>query len=649
MDNQTKKPEPAEIVSMDKGNVKRKLAAILSTDVKDYSRLMADNEVETIQSIKACRKLISQKVQGCQGRVVDSPGDNILSDFSSVTDAVECAVEIQKALLEHNKDLPQDRKMKFRIGINLGDIIEDDRRIYGDGLNIAARLEGLAHGGGICISGSTYDQVKNKLALGYEFLGKKKLKNIAEPIPVYRVLTDPASAGKIKYRRIKDNPKHKRMKRVTAVALLLFLFFGGGVLIKLKTGMAPSEHRKRFKEKFMNLRIPDKPSIAVLPFTNMSGDKEQEYFSDGLTEDLITDLSRVSGLFVIARNSAFAYKGQNVKVDKIGRELGVKYVLEGSVRKIGDRVRITAQLIDSKTEGHVWAERYDRDLNDIFLLQDEVREKIVTELAVQMTSDDEKRVMRRKLSNLKVYDDYLKAKDLCKSADVETLQEGRELLRKVISKDPNFAKAYSSMAKTYFTQWIFGEDKDPSILNKVFEYGFKATSIDPDEPSGYSQLAHYYLWTKQHDLGIEEIKKAIALDPNNSEWLASYGELLTYSGNPEEGVDYLKKAIRLDPKYPVWYLYGLGHAYWLLKNYDPAIAALEKAVEQDHEFWPAYLILALCFEGKGMKEESVKAVQKLLEKNENLANENWEQILPYKNPDASSQIVADLKKIGIYK
>ena len=635
---------------MDTRNVKRKLAAIVSTDVKGYSRLMADNEVETVESIKACRKLISKKVFEHQGRVVDTPGDNILSEFSSVNDAVECAVEIQNKLAEHNKDLPQDRKMEFRIGINLGDIIEDDSRIYGDGLNIAARLEGLAEGGGICISGSAYDQVKNKLPLGYKFLGNKELKNIKEPVPVYRVLTDPAYAGKLTFKCIKDSPRHKIMKPVIGVVIILLLIFIGGAVFRMKTGMPPrGEHRKMIKEKILNLRIPDKPSIAVLPFINMSGDKEQEYFSDGLTEDLITDLSKVSGLFVIARNSVFAYKGKNVKVDKIGRELGVKYVLEGSVRKIGDRVRITAQLIDSKSEGHIWAERYDRDMNDIFSLQDEVREKIVAALAVQMTSDDKKRIMTPKPRSIEAYDDYLKAKDLCNSKDLEEIKQGRELLQKVIAIDPSFAKAYSDMGKTYFTQWIFGSDKDQAILNKVFEYGMKAITINPDEPSGYSQLAHYYLWTKQHDSGIKEIKKAIALDPNNSEWLATYGELLTYADLPEEGIEHLLKAMRLDPKYPVWYLYGVGHAYWLIDDYDKAIAALEKAVEQDPGFWPPFLILALCYEHKGMTEESRQAAQKALAQNPNLPNEDWEQIVPYKSPDAAAKMIADLKRIGIYK
>ncbi len=447
-----------------------------------------------------------------------------------------------------------------------------------------------AEGGGICISGSAYDHVKNKLPLGYEFLGNKELKNIAEPVPVYRVLTDPAYAGKLTFKCIKDSPRHKIMKRVIGVVIIFLLIFIGGTVFKMKTGMTPGEHRKMIKEKILSLRIPDKPSIAVLPFINMSGDKEQEYFSDGLTEDLITDLSKISGLFVIARNSVFAYKGQNVKVDKIGREL-----------------------------------------------------------AVQMTSDDKKRIMTPKTSSIEAYDDYLKTKDLCNSKDLEEIKQGREMLQKVIATDPSFAKAYSDMGKTYFTQWIFGSDKDPAILNKVFEYGMKAIAINPDEPSGYSQLAHFYLWTKQHDSGIKEIKKAIALDPNNSEWLATYGELLTYANQPEEGIEYLLKAIRLDPKYPVWYLYGVGHAYWLIDDYDKAIAALEKAVEKDPGFWPPFLILALCYEYKGMTEESRQAAQKALALNPNLPTEDWEQIVPYKSPDAATKMIADLKRIGIYK
>ena len=431
--------------------------------------------------------------------------------------------------------------------------------------------------------------------------------------------------------------------------ILVLLMVGGGTLFKKNTPFAPGEHRKMIKQTLMNLRIPDKPSIAVLPFINMSGDKEQEYFSDGLTEDLITDLSKVSGLFVIARNSVFFYKNKNVKIDKIAHDLGVKYVLEGSVRKMGNSVRITAQLIDSKTEGHVWAERYDRDLKDIFSLQDEVREKIVTALAVQMTSDDEKRIQMKDTDNLEAYDYYLKANELCNSTDLDKLAQGRVQLQKAIQLDPKFAKAYTAMGKTFFTQWVFGPDKDPALLEKVFEWSQKAIKINPDEPSGYSLLSHYYLWIKQHDAGIAEIKKAISLDPNNPEWMAYYGELLTHSNQPEQGIDLFLKAMRLDPKYPVWYMYGLGHAYFLLQDYDQAIPTLEKAVEQDPGFWPSYLLLAASYDAKGMKEKSQKAIKSALKENKNLFNEKWEELLPYKDPTAGKQTIEALKKIGIYK
>jgi adenylate cyclase len=435
---------------MDDRKVKRKLVAIFSADVKDYSRLMAGNEIETVTAIKACRELIFQKIFDHHGRVVDSPGDNLLAQFSSVNDAVACAVAVQTALLAHNKDLAYHRKMEFRIGVNLGDIIEDGQQIYGDGINIAARLEGIAQSGGICISGSAYDQVKNRLPFGYEFLGALELKNISDPVPVYRVLTDPASAGILTYKCIKDHPKYKRKKRMVKGLILFFLIVGSVLVYTKETPFTPGEHQNRIKQSIVSLTTPDKPSIAVLPFKNMSGDKEQEYFSDGLTEDLITDLSKISGLFVIARNSVFFYKNNPVKIEKIGQDLGVKYILEGSVRKMGTQVRITAQLVDSKTEGHIWAERYDRDMKDIFTLQDEVREKIITALAVQMTQDDKKRIMTKDTDNLEAYDAYLKANKICNTTDHRELVQCRLQLQKAIRLDPLFAKAYAAMGKTFF-------------------------------------------------------------------------------------------------------------------------------------------------------------------------------------------------------
>jgi adenylate cyclase len=315
---------------------KRKLTAILSADVEGYSRLMDDDEEATVRTLTTYRNAITNLTQQFRGRVVDSPGDNILAEFSSVVDAVNCAVEIQRELAERNAELPDKRKMQFRIGVNLGDIIEEDGRIYGDGVNIAARLESLAEAGGICISGRAHDQVENKLGLEYEDLGKHKVKNITRPIQVYRVIN-----------------QSKLIER---------FFFEEGA----------------------TLPLPDKPSIAVLPFNNMSGDSEQEYFSDGLSEDIITALSRSPWLFVIARNSSFAYRGVMVDVKQVSRELGVRYILEGSVRKAGNRVRVTAQLIDGNLGNHVWAEKYDGELQDIFDLQDQITQKVVSSLLTQI-------------------------------------------------------------------------------------------------------------------------------------------------------------------------------------------------------------------------------------------------------------------------
>ena len=349
---------------MTEERAKRKLSAVLSADVKGYSRLMGRDEAGTVDRLKEYRTLMTEVIQQYRGRVVDSPGDNILAEFASVVDATESAVKIQQELKNRNAELPIDSRMEFRIGINLGDVIEDGDRIYGDGVNIAARMESLAEAGAICISGTSYDQIKNKLNLGYKNLGENRVKNIAEPVRVYRVLMDPGSAGTV----IDARRKHKKWMALAVVILIIAI----GGLLNWYFFLHKSAQRQPALLEKMALPLSDKPSIAVLPFDNLSGNPEQEYFSDGLTEEIITALSKTPEVFVIARHSAFIYKGKSVKVQKVGRELGVRYVLEGSVRKAGDKVRITAQLIDATTGKHLWAERYDRNLRDIFAIQDEI-------------------------------------------------------------------------------------------------------------------------------------------------------------------------------------------------------------------------------------------------------------------------------------
>ncbi|HEA66906.1 MAG TPA: adenylate/guanylate cyclase domain-containing protein, partial [Desulfobacterales bacterium] len=364
-------------MTMVEERAKRKLSAILSADVKGYSRLMREDELSTVRTLEAYRQVMTTAILKYRGRVVDSPGDNLLAEFASVVDAVESAVEIQKELGVKNAELSESRKMEFRIGINLGDVIEEGDRIYGDGVNIAARIEGLAEAGGISVSGTVFEHIKEKLTLGYEYQGDQTVKNISQPVKVYRILTEPEAVGKV----IGEEKPKPEKKMWVSLAVAAVIIIAGGIIVWQFYFRPPSIEPTSVEK--MAFPLPDKPSIAVLPFDNLSGDPKQKYFSDGMTEDLITDLSKISGLFVIARNSSFQYKGKAADIKKISRELGVRYVLEGSVRKAENKVRINAQLIDATTGGHIWAERYDRDLKDIFALQDEVTQKIVAALAVR--------------------------------------------------------------------------------------------------------------------------------------------------------------------------------------------------------------------------------------------------------------------------
>ncbi|MCK5542168.1 MAG: adenylate/guanylate cyclase domain-containing protein [Desulfobacterales bacterium] len=634
---------------MESKRVKRKLAAIVSVDVKGYSRLMTQNDARTVRSLKACRQLMTQEILEYNGRVVDSPGDNLLAEFPSVTEAVECAVLMQKALLDRNKNLPDNQNMEFRMGINLGDIIEDGDQIFGDGINLAARLESLAEAGGICISANAYDQVKNKLALGYKFMGNKKIKNISDTVPVYMILTDPKFEGKLLYNCNHDNPKLRRIKKSFFVILLLLLLVSGFVW-KTKYSTNPRHPGKIIKAHIMQLHLPDKPSIAVLPFMNLSGDLDQEYFSDGLAEDLITDLSKISGLFVISRNSAFSYKGKNVKVDKISKELGVRFILEGSVRKIENRVRITAQLIDATTGGHIWAERYDRDLKDIFSLQDEVRKKIVTALAVQLTPDDQKRLKNDTGVDFNAYDYYLRGKKLLSNKfDDHAFKNARILFQKAIDIDPDYVDAHYALGHALVIEWVFDSRQDSGHLIKAREIGEKILSINQAEGSGHALLANVYLWTKQNDKAVLESRIAISLDPNNVEWIAALGEQLIWAGQPKEGTAYMNKAIRMDPNYPSWYLWNLGHAYFLTKEFEKAIDSFERSLLSDSSFWPSYVYLSICYDNLGLKNKAAESIQKVKKLNNNLSSEVWEKRLPYKDPYQAAYVVNKLKELGIYQ
>ena len=497
---------------MGEERAKRKLAAIFSADVKGYSRLMADDEESTVRTINAYRKVMTDLIQRHDGRVVDAKGDNVLAEFRSVVDAVRCSSEVQKELRDRNADLPEHRQMAFRIGVNLGDVIVEEETIYGDGVNVAARLEGLADAGGICISGTAYDHIKRKLNLGYEYLGKQTVKNIPESVRVYKVLTEPAYAGQV----FDEKRRKPKQRRWAAVAIALVIVAGAWVIWNFYFRGPPIEPASVKKIVYP---LPDKPSIAVLPFVNMSEDPKQEYFSDGISEEIITALSKIPKLFVIARHSSFTYKGKSISIPTVGRELGVRHVLEGSVRKAGNKIRITAQLIDAKTDKHLWAERYDRDLKDIFAIQDEITMKVVNALQVKLTEGEHGRTFAKGTENLEAYLLVLQAvyQSMRMTKDANALS--RQLAEKAIALDSKYAAAYRVLANTYWLEFPLGVVKNPrQSIAMAMEFAEKSLALDKSSGMTHTLLGWLHTIMRQHEKGICFLH-GLLIGPASSSWL----------------------------------------------------------------------------------------------------------------------------------
>jgi len=592
---------------------KRKLAAILSADVEGYSRLMDDDEEATVRTITSYRTAIADLVQQFRGRVVDTPGDNILTEFTSVVDAVNCAVEIQRDLAERNAELPYNRQMQFRIGVNLGDVIEEEGRIYGDGINIAARVESLSEAGGICISGRAYDQVENKLGLEYENLGEHQVKNISTPIRVYRVLSHPGAAAH-RVVQAKETLRRKWHKIGVAAAVVVVIAVALGVwqFYMHRPSVEPASVEK------MAFPLPEKPSIAVLAFENMSEDSKQEYFSDGITENIITALSKVGELFVIARNSSFTYKGKPVKVQQVAQELGVRYVVEGSVRRSGDRLRITAQLIDAIKGQHLWAENYDRDLKDIFAIQDEITMKIVTALQVKLTEGEQARLFAKQTKNLDVYLKYARTMSLANAGTKETLMRYGQIAKEINDMEPDNPLGYRLMG--YYHLWLSMWRVSPQEnLGKAFMYGKKALAIDESEGFAHHLLGWIYLNMRKYEKAIESGKRAVELQPNGALVHWRYGATLSYAGRVDEGIVYLKKAIRLNP-FPIYYYYEeLGKAYSMKGQYENSLKEYKKALQLVPERPWIHMHLAVNYIRLGRDEEARASTAKCLELKPNIS------------------------------
>ena len=580
---------------------KRKITAIMSSDVVGYSRLMGDDEAATVKTLEAYKGVMSTLINQHRGRVIDSPGDNMLSEFASVVDAVQCAVAIQKELNSRNAELPENRKMRFRIGINLGDVIQEEDRIYGDGVNIAARLEALADPGGICVSKTAFDHIETKLPLGYEFLGEQEVKNIAKPVGAYRVLMEPrVTVADVKGKK-EIIPFWRRKASISSALAVLVIIIGVTVW---QIFLRPRPIEPASVEK-MTLPLPDKPSIAVLPFDNLSGDLTQDYLSDGLTDEIIATLSRVPKIFVIARNSTFTYKGKPVKVQQVSEELGVRYVLEGSVKKAGNRIRITAQLIDAINGHHLWAKQYDRTLDDIFAVQDEITKKIITAMQVKLTEGDRALTAAKGTENLEAYLKYLQANEYIYQSNRESMALGRKLAKEAIALDSEYAMPYVVLAIiNIYGFWVDTNKSQEQSLAEATTFLQKAIALDDSNAEAHSQLAFVYIFSERHEEALEQAQKALYLDPNSSTAHYGMGKVLTFANRNEEAISEYKKAIRLNPIPPNSYFWSLGLSCAIVGQYEEAIEWCEKSIRQEPDSLMARIMMTVVYSWSGRDDDA---------------------------------------------
>ncbi len=585
----------------------RKLAAILAADVVGYSQLAGVDEERTLARLRSLRSdLLDPTIAARNGRVVKRTGDGLIVEFRSVVDAVRCAVEIQNAMPERNAGLPEDRRIEFRIGVHLGDVVEEsDGDLMGDGVNIAARLEGVAEPGAICLSEDAYRQVKARLDLTVRDLGATALKNIAEPVRVYALRVG---------RPVPERP--------TGPSDVTSANMPGPVA------------------------LPDKPSIAVLPFANMSGDAEQEYFADGISEDIITALSKLPPLFVIARNSSFTFKGKNVHVAEVGKSLGVRYILEGSVRKAGDRVRITAQLIDSTTGGHLWAERFDRQLTDIFAVQDDVAHHIVSALALNLSASDQRSVTAVHTDNPEAYDCFLRGREVWYLYTKESDLEAERLLRRAVELDPLFvpAIAFLAAAQARVSLWA---DSQGAGLERALETARQAVRLDERNSLALWAFAMIAVFTRRYDEAESAGEKGVAINPNYAEAHTVLGSTRLYTGHFEDAIACFERAMALDPYFPGLWLYFKAQAAYQLGRYPEAVALLKRRIQRNPETDLARALLAACYGQLGLVDEAQEAWRELMRVNPGYSLGKNRVETPYKNPADFDRIVAGLRKAGL--
>src|SRR5210317_627484 len=603
---------------MAKERVKRKLSAMLCADVVGYSRLMGEDEAATLNALSTCdAEIIEPTVKEHNGRIFKQLGDGFLVEFSSAVDSVECAIAWQKQIEEKNFPL------QFRIGINLGDVIAKDDDVYGDGVNIAARVEKLSNPGGICITQDIFNQIKKKLDIGFEYLGEQQVKNISEPIRVYKLLVKPEDAGKLI-----GEKKTLFIKRP-------WLVFAGLALIVLTVGAVTLWNTIRQPEieaaqiEKMAYALPEKPSIAVLPFVNLSDDPKQEYFSDGLTDEIITALSKVPKIFVIARDSVFSLKGEPIKFNKVAEELGVRYVLHGSVRKEGNKVRISTQLVDALSGHHVWADRYDRDIEEIFTVQDDLTKNIITALQVKLTEGEKGREASKGTTNLEAYLKYLQSMDTIRRFNIESNALGMQLAQEAIDLDPEYAMPYRVLSIGHqMDVWLGTSKNRDQSTAKAMELMKKAIELDPNYAEAHGHLGFIYWMQGDYDKAIEKAEEAIRINPNSAYAHHVLGQILRFAGRYEDAIPEYKKALRLNPFPPTNYLFGMGLCYFWTGQVEKGIEWCEKAVQQDPDSFLANLLLTGVYGMSDLEEKARSQAAEVLRINPKFSLEKWTASIP---------------------
>jgi TolB-like protein/class 3 adenylate cyclase len=579
--------------------MERKLATILAADVAGYSRLMGVDEEGTLNALRAHREVVDGLVVAHRGRVFSSAGDSVVAEFGSAVEAINCAVEVQQEMAGRNEAVAKDKRLQFRIGLNIGDVMAEGGNLFGDGVNVAARVQELAEPGGICAARNVYDQVHQKVGVGFESLGEHRVKNIAEPVAVYRVLVDGAAAQP----RIRIWLRWARRHTVPLGALTLALLIAAGALV---WDIYP-------RQQTTSLPLPDKPSIAVLPFDSLGDDAMWDRFADGVTEDIINDLAHSKDLFVIARNSTEVYKNKPVDIRQVGRDLGVKYVLEGSIQPVGDRVRATAQLVEAATGAHVWSERYDRPAGDLFTVQQDVTEKIAATLAGYQgaIADAERRIIRRKSpASLTAFDYYLLAMEAKHTVTKEGFLEAEQLFNKAIDLDPHLARAYVGLVLVYAYFLDLGLSPSvPETLQLQMAAARQAVTVDPDDGETHLALGIAYAYSGDHPKARSEFYRAEALAPNNADLLMIAAWTLPWLGETERATEFAGRAIRLNPNYPYWYHQALRWVYFVSRDFE---SSLEAARQIKEPFALDYALLAMIQGYLGHEEEAKSAAADLL-------------------------------------